>query len=122
MKGFGEMKITQKMVRAVKAHARNTHHDEKWWEFENRQETTAIQAALNAAHPEATIGEIAADAQRCLDLIRDAANEGEKKNPAAIVLGRMGGAARSEAKAAAARENGRKGGRPRKETKKGGAK
>lgn len=36
-----------------------------------------------------------------------------KKNPAAVALGALGGAATSEAKAEAARENGAKGGRPR---------
>lgn len=35
-----------------------------------------------------------------------------KKNPAAVSLGKRGGAAKSEAKSAAARKNGKKGGRP----------
>jgi hypothetical protein len=41
------------------------------------------------------------------------------KNPAAVALGRLGGAAATAAQKAAARRNGRKGGRPRtkKETK-----
>ncbi len=42
----------------------------------------------------------------------------KRKNPAAVALGRKGGAAKSEAKAAAARENGKKGGRPKKGAKK----
>lgn len=37
-----------------------------------------------------------------------------KKNPAAVALGKLGGAATSDAKAEAARTNGKKGGRPRK--------
>lgn len=36
------------------------------------------------------------------------------KNPAAQSLGRLGGAAKSDAKAAAARRNGKRGGRPKK--------
>ena len=35
-----------------------------------------------------------------------------RKNPAAVALGRLGGAATSAAKAAASRANGAKGGRP----------
>lgn len=38
----------------------------------------------------------------------------ETKNRAAVMLGRRGGKATSDAKAAAARENGKLGGRPRK--------
>ena len=38
------------------------------------------------------------------------------------MLGRKGGASRSEAKAVAARENGKKGGRPRKKKRKSRAK
>lgn len=37
-----------------------------------------------------------------------------RKNPAAVALGKLGGAVRSQAKAEACRRNGRKGGRPRK--------
>lgn len=37
-----------------------------------------------------------------------------RKNPAAVALGRKGGASKSIAKVQAARENGRKGGRPKK--------
>ena len=36
------------------------------------------------------------------------------KNPAAVALGKLGGAAKSSAKADAARQNGKRGGRPRK--------
>jgi hypothetical protein len=36
----------------------------------------------------------------------------DEKNPAAVSLGKLGGAAKTERKAAAARENGKKGGRP----------
>lgn len=36
----------------------------------------------------------------------------KRKNPAAVALGRLGGAVTSEAKAAAARMNGQNGGRP----------
>jgi len=36
------------------------------------------------------------------------------KHPAAVALGKLGGAVRSDKKAAAARKNGAKGGRPRK--------
>lgn len=35
------------------------------------------------------------------------------KNPAAVVLGRKGGKAKSDRKTAAVRENGKKGGRPK---------
>ena len=35
------------------------------------------------------------------------------KNPAAVALGRLGGAKKSKAKQAASRENGKKGGRPK---------
>lgn len=37
-----------------------------------------------------------------------------KKNPAAVALGKLGGAAKSDAKTAASRTNGAKGGRPKK--------
>jgi len=37
-----------------------------------------------------------------------------KKNAAAVALGKLGGATRTEAKAAASRANGKKGGRPKK--------
>lgn len=37
-----------------------------------------------------------------------------KKNPHAVIMGRKGGRAKSEAKARAVRENGKKGGRPKK--------
>ena len=37
-----------------------------------------------------------------------------RKNPAAVALGRKGGAAKSEIKSKAARANGKKGGRPKK--------
>jgi len=37
----------------------------------------------------------------------------KEKDPAAVSLGRRGGAVRSPAKAATARENGKKGGRPK---------
>lgn len=36
------------------------------------------------------------------------------KNPAAVALGKLGGASKSAAKQKAARKNGKKGGRPRK--------
>ena len=36
------------------------------------------------------------------------------KNPAAVALGKLGGAKKSEAKTASSRRNGAKGGRPRK--------
>ena len=36
------------------------------------------------------------------------------KNPAAVALGRLGGAAKSRAKKEAARRNGKQGGRPKK--------
>jgi predicted RNase H-like HicB family nuclease len=45
--------------------------------------------------------------------VRDPFSDQESPKPAAL-LGRKGGAAKSETKAQAARENGRKGGRPRK--------
>ena len=35
------------------------------------------------------------------------------KNPAAVALGKLGGAVKSEKKAIAVRENGKKGGRPK---------
>lgn len=38
------------------------------------------------------------------------------KDPAAVALGKKGGASKSEAKQAASRENGKKGGRPKKAT------
>ena len=41
-------------------------------------------------------------------------NTGAEKNQAAVAMGRLGGAVKSEAKAIAARMNGKKGGRPRK--------
>jgi hypothetical protein len=37
-----------------------------------------------------------------------------KRNPAAVALGRRGGAKKSAAKSAAAKANGKKGGRPKK--------
>jgi hypothetical protein len=36
----------------------------------------------------------------------------EKKNPAAVALGKLGGSKKSDKKAAAVRKNGKKGGRP----------
>jgi hypothetical protein len=39
------------------------------------------------------------------------------KNPAAVLLGRLGGQKKSAVKSAAARENGKRGGRPRKEAR-----
>ena len=41
------------------------------------------------------------------------------KNPAAVMLGMLGGRVRSRAKAEAARKNGAKGGRPKGSTKRG---
>lgn len=38
----------------------------------------------------------------------------DKKHPAAVELGRLGGKSKSEKKAASARENGKKGGRKKK--------
>lgn len=38
----------------------------------------------------------------------------KSKNPAAVALGKIGGAKKSEKKAQAARENGKSGGRPKK--------
>ena len=37
-----------------------------------------------------------------------------KKNPAAVALGKLGGSKKSDKKAAAVRKNGKKGGRPKK--------
>ena len=41
-----------------------------------------------------------------------------RKNPAAVALGRLGGAVKSDAKRRASAENGKKGGRPPKKKKK----
>lgn len=49
------------------------------------------------------------------NIVRISHNEKELARQAASMLGKLGGASRSEAKRKASRENGRKGGRPRKD-------
>ena len=64
---------------------------------------------IESAHGERLLGLVATDLVPCLG------------NPAAVALGRMGGASTSPAKQAASRANGRLGGRPRKAKPEDGA-
>ena len=57
-------KITQKMVKEVKAHMKQTHHDEEWWHFEMLSTTTVIQTAIHFCGKGATLKEIADEANR----------------------------------------------------------
>ena len=57
-------KITQKMVRAVKAHNKQNWHDKEWWTFESKEETSRIQTAISFCGKGATIKEIADEANK----------------------------------------------------------
>lgn len=61
------MKITQKMMREVKRHDRQTFHDEAWWTFQKRPETTALQVAIHFAKDGDSAADIVASAQRYID-------------------------------------------------------
>jgi hypothetical protein len=51
-------KITQKMIKAVKAHSLATWHDAAWWTFENLPSTSKIQEALAFLGKNASLKEI----------------------------------------------------------------
>ena len=57
-------KITQKMVKEVRAHSRQAWHDSAWWAFEARKETTLIQTAMHHCGKGATIKEITTEANK----------------------------------------------------------
>ena len=57
-------KITQKMVKEVKANNKKTWHDAAWHEFNNRKETEAVNFALSTCERGSSLREIAAEAER----------------------------------------------------------
>ncbi len=61
------MKITQKMIREVKRMDRQTFHDEAWWAFQLKPETTAIQVAMHAAKDGDSAADIVASAQKYME-------------------------------------------------------
>jgi hypothetical protein len=58
------MKITQKMVKEVKAHTKQTHHDDAWWDFEKLETTTTIQTTIHFCGVGASVKEITEEANR----------------------------------------------------------
>lgn len=57
-------KITQKMVKEVKAHEKKAWHDKEWWEFEWLESTRAILCAMNTCGKYASLKEIAEEANK----------------------------------------------------------
>lgn len=51
-------KITQKMVREVRAHEKKKLHDGNWWQFNGTAETQAIQYALSYSKKDDSLAEI----------------------------------------------------------------
>lgn len=58
------MKLTQKMVKEVQSHDKQTLHDADWWDFEKLHTTTTIQTAIHSCGTGATVKEITAEANR----------------------------------------------------------
>jgi hypothetical protein len=57
-------KITQKMVKEVKAHEKKAWHDKEWWDFEQLESTRDILYAMNTCRKGASLKEIAEEANK----------------------------------------------------------
>lgn len=58
------MKITQKMVKEVKAHNKQKWHDGSWWDFERLETTAKIQRAIQICGKGASLADITKEANR----------------------------------------------------------
>lgn len=64
-------KITQKMVKEVKANNKKTWHDAGWHAFNGRKETMAINFALGNCEKDASLGQIVEEAKKFLETIEE---------------------------------------------------
>jgi hypothetical protein len=58
------MRVTQKMIKAIKRHNKETCHDSDWWKIESLDITTKIQTAIHFCGKGASLKEIAQECNK----------------------------------------------------------